>query len=64
MKKQALQVAKEITVKFIEIGRISPSNFPEFFSSIYNEILNTINDGAPSGSLADFDDEPDSDSTD
>lgn len=41
-KKQALQVAKEITVKFIEIGRISPGNFPEFFSSIYNEVLRTI----------------------
>jgi len=40
--KQALMVAKEITVKFIETGRISPSNFPEFFSSIYNEVLRTI----------------------
>lgn len=39
---QALQVAKEITVKFIEIGRISPTNFPEFFSTIYNEVLQTI----------------------
>lgn len=47
-KKQALQVAKEITVKFIEIGRISPGNFPEFFSSIYNEVLRTITqDDAP-----------------
>lgn len=43
--KQALQVAKEITVKFIETGRISPSNFPEFFSSIYNEVLRTITSG-------------------
>ena len=43
-KKQALQVAKEITVKFIEIGRISPGNFPDFFSSIYNEVLRTIRD--------------------
>ncbi len=49
--KQALQVAKEITVKFIETGRISPTNFPEFFSSIYYEVLRTIReapDGAPS----------------
>lgn len=43
--KQALQVAKEITVKFIEIGRISPGNFPEIFSSIYNEVLRTIRGG-------------------
>ncbi|WP_461209697.1 hypothetical protein [Desulfocurvus sp. DL9XJH121] len=42
VQKEALQVAKEITVKFIEIGRISPGNFPEIFSSIYNEVLRTI----------------------
>ncbi len=42
--KQALQVAKEITVKFIETGRISPGNFPEIFSSIYNAILRTVAD--------------------
>ena len=45
--KQALMVAKEITVKFSETGRISPSNFPEFFSSIYNEVLRTISSAAP-----------------
>lgn len=42
LKKEALQVAKEIVVKFIETGRISPNNFPEFFDSIYNEVLKTI----------------------
>lgn len=41
-KKEALQVAKEITVKFIETGRISPNNFPEFFDTIYREVLKTI----------------------
>ena len=44
-KKQALRAAKEIVVKFIEIGRISPNNFPEFFSKIYNEVLTTIKAG-------------------
>jgi hypothetical protein len=29
LEKQALQVAKEIVVKFIEVGRISPANFAE-----------------------------------
>lgn len=43
--KMALQVAKEIVVKFIEIGRISPNNFPEFFSAIYNEVLSTVSAG-------------------
>jgi hypothetical protein len=42
LKKEALQVAKEITVKFIETGRISPNNFPEFFDTIYREVLKTI----------------------
>ncbi len=39
---QALQVAKEIMVKFIEVGRISPSNFSEHFASIYGEVLHTV----------------------
>ena len=47
MQKQALQVAKEIVVKFIEIGRISPNNFPEFFSSIYKEVLHTLSESRP-----------------
>jgi hypothetical protein len=38
----ALQTAKEITVKFIEAGRVSPTNFSEYFAPIYNEILRTI----------------------
>lgn len=42
LKSMALQAAKEITVKFIEAGRISPGNFNEFFAPIYGEILRTI----------------------
>jgi len=37
---QVLRAAKEIVVKFIEIGRISPANFPESFQMIY-EAINT-----------------------
>mgnify|MGYP000314764121 FL=1 len=40
--KQALQVSKEIIVKFIEIGRISPNNFDQFFAPVYREVLDTI----------------------
>ena len=40
--KEALQVAKEIVVKFIEAQRISPANFPELFPEIYRVVLNTI----------------------
>lgn len=49
LEKQALQVAKEIVVKFIEVGRISPANFAEHFSEIYGEILSTVSSGGVSG---------------
>ncbi len=39
---QALQVTKEIMVKFIEVGRISPTNFSEHFATIYGEVLHTV----------------------
>lgn len=42
IKKMAVQVTKEIIVKFIEIGRISPTNFDQFFAPIYKEVLQTI----------------------
>ena len=42
LEKQALQVAKEIVVKFIEVGRISPANFAEHFSEIYCEVISTV----------------------
>ena len=37
-----LKVAKEIVVKFIEIGRLSPSNFSETFESVYTSIRDTV----------------------
>ena len=50
IQKMALQTTKEIVVKFIEIGRISPGNFDQFFSSIYHEVLRTIMEQQPSDS--------------
>jgi len=40
--KQALQVAKEVIIKFIEVGRISPSNFGQNFDVIYKDVIRTI----------------------
>lgn len=37
-----LKIAKEITVKFIEVGRVTPSTFPSTFTSIYNTIEKTV----------------------
>ncbi len=40
MDEQILRAAKEIVVKFIEVGRVSPAGIDELFKSTYN----TIND--------------------
>ncbi len=37
-----LKVAKEIVVKFIEVGRLSPSNVDETFREIYNSVYDTV----------------------
>ncbi|MDL2207281.1 hypothetical protein LJB82_00990 [Desulfovibrio sp. OttesenSCG-928-M16] len=40
--KEALQVTKEIMVKFIESGRVSPANFAEIFPVVHQVVLETI----------------------
>lgn len=45
LSKEALQVSKEISIKFIETQRLSPSNFAEIFPSIYSVVLDTVLDG-------------------
>jgi hypothetical protein len=42
IEEQVLRASKEIVVKFIEVGRISPSNFAESFASIYQAIDSTV----------------------
>jgi hypothetical protein len=37
-----LRTVKEITVKFIEMGRISPVTFSENFKNIYQTVNKTI----------------------
>lgn len=39
---QILRTAKEIVVKFIETGRVSPTTFHENFLSIYNTIETAV----------------------
>jgi hypothetical protein len=46
---QILRAAKEITVKFIEMGRLSPNAFPDTFREIYRAIEETVK-GLPSES--------------
>jgi hypothetical protein len=41
MDEQILRATKEIVVKFIEGGRISPAGFPDFFKNIYQAVHDT-----------------------
>jgi hypothetical protein len=43
MEDQILRASKEIVVKFIETGRVSPTSFPETFKSIYTAVKETVN---------------------
>ncbi len=42
VEEQILRTSKEIIVKFIEVGRISPTAFPEAFKTIYNAVEETV----------------------
>lgn len=44
-----LRLTKEIVIKFIELGRVSPSNFEEQFKSIFWTIKNTVVNAQISG---------------
>ena len=43
---QILRATKEIVVKFIETGRISPTGFPESFKAIYRAVDETVKQSA------------------
>lgn len=40
--KEALQVAKELTAKFIETRTVTPGNFADIFPAIYNVVASAI----------------------
>lgn len=39
---QVLKVAKEIVVKFIEVGRLSPASFPETFTMVIDTVRQAL----------------------
>ena len=39
---QILRASKEIVVKFIETGRVSPTGFPDVFKNVFNAIEETV----------------------
>jgi predicted transcriptional regulator len=44
---QILKTTKEIVVKFIETGRLSPSGFGETFKSVYRTVEKTVKGKRP-----------------
>ncbi len=40
-----LKVSKEVAIKFIEMGRITPSTFDETFKKIHSTIKETVQKG-------------------
>jgi len=40
--KQILKVTKEVVVKFIETGRVSPAGFNDTFKNVYNTVKETV----------------------
>jgi hypothetical protein len=42
MEEQILRATKEIIVKFIEVGRISPTTFNESFKTVYQAIYDSV----------------------
>ncbi len=44
---QIFKATKEIVVKFIEVGRLSPTSFHESFRDIYQTVENTVKKTEP-----------------
>ncbi len=42
LEEQVLRASKEIAVKFIEVGRLSPTGFADTFKTIYQSIDETV----------------------
>ena len=42
-----LRVTKEVVIKFIEVGRLSPGNFGETFDDIYTSVRSTVKKAQP-----------------
>ncbi len=37
-----LKIAKEVVVKFIEVGRLSPANFAATFDDVYSAVRTSV----------------------
>lgn len=46
LEEQVLRASKEVAVKFIEVGRLSPTGFADTFKTIYQSIDETVRGNA------------------
>ncbi|MBF0452027.1 MAG: hypothetical protein HQK75_15095 [Candidatus Magnetomorum sp.] len=51
LQEQVLKTSKEIVVKFIETGRVSPSSFDEIFRSVHTTVKETVFQSAEQSNL-------------
>lgn len=42
MDEQILRTTKEVVVKFIEVGRVSPTGFEEIFKGVYRAVCEAV----------------------
>ena len=52
IEEQILKATKEIVVKFIETGRLSPTGFSDTFKNVYRTVENTVKKDVPQESEA------------
>ena len=52
---QILRATKEIVVKFIEVGRVSPSNVDELFIKVFHTVTTSVRGTVSSGNTPDGD---------
>ena len=46
IEEKILAVSKEILVKFIEVGRVSPASFGETFKDVYKAVKEAVDENA------------------
>lgn len=52
IEEQILKATKEIVVKFIETGRLSPTGFSDTFKNVYRTVERTVKKKVPQGTDA------------
>ncbi|MBI9076166.1 MAG: hypothetical protein JEZ02_12205 [Desulfatibacillum sp.] len=53
IEEKILTVSKEIVVKFIEVGRVSPASFGETFKDVYKAVKEAVDENASSNDSQD-----------